>query len=228
MPLTALGVPGSLGTLVFVGLVWAGPPTGIAVAAAVATGVISGSLLLAVRTNAWGVQDWLRRLVRIPTSSDKRRPRLVFSLDQRRGRDKMRTVIEPIVRVTNEGADTATGCRMSMRIKCDALEFEQTGSPFPVEPEEIRDWPLLTDVLIEGDPEMRHEYQLFGVGSILERLLGRELELQAWVDYEAETGLHRFSTPMLYAAFEVEEREAGTVVEFKRVRATTHEREDQE
>lgn len=222
MSLTALGVPGSLGALVFTGLVLAGAPTGAAVAAGVAIGLVA----FAVQVNAWGIQDALRRTARIPPAPGEAQPRLVISLAELATRDKMylRTVNQPVVSVTNTGPVPATGCQLSVRVKCDDLGFERTGAPVTVEPDDARDWALLTHILVERDRAVRTEYAAIGIAAILAPLLGHMLELHAWVDYRTESGRHRFSTQMLHATFTVEERESGRVVDFKPVRVTTHDR----
>jgi hypothetical protein len=222
MSLTALGVPGGLGVLVFTGLVSAGATTGAAVAAGLAVGLVA----FAVQVNAWGIQDGLRRTAGIPPAPGEARPRLVISLAELPVHDTMllRTVNEPVVSVRNEGTVPATGCRLSVRVKCDELEFERTGAPVTVEPEESRDWALLTHILVERDQAVRAEYAALGIAGILAPLLGHTLQLHAWVNYQTESGRHRFSTQMLYATFIVEERESGSVVDFKPVRVTTHDR----
>jgi hypothetical protein len=156
MSLTALGVPGSLGALVFTGLVLAGAPTGAAVAAGVAIGLVA----FAVQVNAWGIQDDLRRTAGIPPAPGEAQPRLVISLAELPVRDKMhlRTVNEPVVSVTNNGPVPATGCRLSVTVKCD--EFKRTGAPVTVEPD---------------DPETGRYSRTYSSNAI--KLCGRSMQL---------------------------------------------------
>jgi hypothetical protein len=228
MQLRELGVAGAPGALVFAGLVWAGVPRVVAVV--VAGGVVAASVgaRVAVRFNAFGVQDWLRRVFRVPWPEGRPRPDVGLSLERREvvDRVRLRRIVEPVIMAENTGDATATECRMWVHISvregsfAPELEFDRTGAPFSMRRGEDRGWPVM-QVVSDCVPEIGLAVQALGVDEVLTRVLGRRLDVQAEIGYRSSSGIYPFSTARLGATFDVVEREDGRLVDFELVRPST-------
>jgi hypothetical protein len=228
MQLKDLGLAGAPGALLFAGLVWAGVPRIAAVVVAGAVVAVSLVARVAVKYNAFGVQDWLRRAFRVPWPEGRPRPDLAVSLERREvvDRVRLRTINEPVIVVQNIGDATATSCRMRMRVSAHEaglapeIDFERTGAPFSMLQGQDRGWPVM-QVVSDGVPEIGLAVQALGVDEVLARVLGRRVDIQAEIDYRSSNGIYPFASDRLAATFHVVEREDGRLVDFELVKPWT-------